>query len=298
MPIDRSDFADECVLSGVYCGVSSHFLLAVAEFRSGITEKKDGESLGPFQLTRQQWNENRTDDELEIDISEQKMDRWEYHPVVFSILLSRTEGKLGHRPSAVELFEAVFPGFNKAQLAAGLSTAFAATTNDLKAAWDRVIGTQLPATSTTSDPTVPTPVLGGRLRLNSISQARRPVAQLIADNFAKAGFGVLQQAAAIANAQAESGLNPNAHAGVGEDSWGLFQLNRRGGLGQGHTPEELKDAANNIDLTISEARKYKDFVEATSIEAAVSAFVRKVERPRDVKGQIVSRIEIAQKLLA
>lgn len=52
------------------------------------------------------------------------------------------------------------------------------------------------------------------------------MAQLIVKRFEEAGYGVVQQVAALANAIAESGLDPKIKAAGDEDSWGLFQINR------------------------------------------------------------------------
>jgi hypothetical protein len=47
---------------------------------------------------------------------------------------------------------------------------------------------------------------------------------------------------------AESGGNPRARNTRGEDSVGLFQLNRRGGQGTGYSAEELMDPVTNARL--------------------------------------------------
>lgn len=56
---------------------------------------------------------------------------------------------------------------------------------------------------------------------------------------------------AVAVARQESGLNPRAHNPNGEDSWGLFQGNRKGGMGTGYTPEQLMDPEFNARLMLS-----------------------------------------------
>ena len=72
---------------------------------------------------------------------------------------------------------------------------------------------------------------------------------------------------------------------------------RVSGLGQGHNPDDLKNPDTNIAIVLAEAKKYPEFVAADSIDRAVSAFVRDVERPKDVSGQIMKRTSIAQKFL-
>jgi hypothetical protein len=132
--------------------------------------------------------------------------------------------------------------------------------------------------------------------LNSLPQAREEIARLIVKAFADAGFGRPQQLAALANAIAESNLNPNAASAPPDQSVGLFQLNRAGGLGAGHSVAELQDPATNINITLSEAKKFDDFAKTASLEDAVSIFVRKVTRPPDAANEVVRRLKIAERL--
>jgi hypothetical protein len=126
---------------------------------------------------------------------------------------------------------------------------------------------------------------GPGLSLDSISLERRPVAQKILDAFAAAGFGQFQQVAALANAIAESGLDPNVHLSVAEDSWGLFLLNTQRGFGTGHSAEELRNPDVNIGIMVKEAQKNSAFAAATSLDAAVEIFVRQIERPKNVASE-------------
>ncbi|HWL95180.1 MAG TPA: phage tail tip lysozyme, partial [Phycisphaerae bacterium] len=132
----------------------------------------------------------------------------------------------------------------------------------------------------------------------SVAAGNRQFAGLILKAFAAAGYGRHQQIAALANAIGESNLNPRAHNTQGEDSVGLFQLNRRGGVGTGHTVERLMDPAFNTDRIIAEANRFPTFKNATTLREAVDVFVRKVERPADKPGQSAKRFKIAQALIA
>ena len=80
----------------------------------------------------------------------------------------------------------------------------------------------------------------GDLSSAAIPQGREEIARLIVKAFADAGFGRPQQLAALANAIAESDLNPKAMSAPPEEGVGLFQLNRAGGLGRGHSVAELE----------------------------------------------------------
>lgn len=127
----------------------------------------------------------------------------------------------------------------------------------------------------------------------NLKEEQTQMANLIYDRFREAGFDDNQARAAVANAVAESALNPNAHNEKGEDSVGLFQMNRKGGLGEGYSVEQLKDPETNIALAIDAAKKSKNFVNASSVEEATEAFVRDVERPKDKAGAIAKRTQIA-----
>lgn len=132
----------------------------------------------------------------------------------------------------------------------------------------------------------------------SVAAENSQFAGLILKAFAAAGYGRNQQIAALANAIGESNLNPRTHNTRGEDSVGLFQLNRNGGVGTGHSVERLMDPAFNTERIIAEARRFADFKKAADLHTAVDVFVRQVERPRDKPGQVAKRFKIAQALIA
>ena len=117
----------------------------------------------------------------------------------------------------------------------------------------------------------------------TLSKTQESMAKLIYNRFIEAGFTDEQAKGAVANARAESALNPNAYNGSrGEESVGLFQLNRKGkGLGRNHSVEQLKDPNLNIDLAIAEAKKSEKFIKARTAEEATRGFMLEVERPKD-----------------
>jgi len=117
---------------------------------------------------------------------------------------------------------------------------------------------------------------------NSNAQENIPaeeVMKIIQAKFNGAGYGPNQTWAALSNAARESQFRAGAHNGMGEDSWGIFQMNRRGGMGAGHSPEHLSDPNYNTELLLAnlkaaetrndyfgkEARAFRD---ATSKEEA------------------------------
>ncbi|MBN9315490.1 MAG: hypothetical protein J0I99_07130 [Devosia sp.] len=132
-----------------------------------------------------------------------------------------------------------------------------------------------------------------------IPEMRRDVARLVALRFAEAGYGTIQQIAAIANAIAESGLKADAKSPEPEKSYGLFQLNLNG-VGHGHDPAELKDPNRNIAIMLAHIATLSAnaaFKATASVHDAVAIFVRDFERPADAAGAIIRRSAIAQTLL-
>jgi hypothetical protein len=132
------------------------------------------------------------------------------------------------------------------------------------------------------------------ISLDSVPEPRREIAQKILDAFSAVGFGQIQQVAALANAIAESGLDPGARV---QNDTGLFLLNRAGGLGTGMTVEELMNPETNINLVVDAARRVPAFEKATSLEDAVAVFVRMIARPTDPSGEIEKRTRIARQIL-
>lgn len=120
---------------------------------------------------------------------------------------------------------------------------------------------------------------------------------VIVDRFQRAGFTQDQHLrTALANAIRKSGLDPTKKAAGAEESYGLFQCNLLHGLGVGFTAEHLKDPETNIAIILDAARRTKAFCSASSLPAAMDAFVRFVERPKDTPGEIARRMVIANQL--
>lgn len=150
----------------------------------------------------------------------------------------------------------------------------------------------------------------GRL---SLSGAQRAVAELILAAFTADGFSAKVAMGAVANAYAESRLDPNAVAGFKawsgadhqplpgkENSVGLFQLNAKGG-GYGMTVAERKDPRANINRIIEELRaaerKNGPVVTGAATGAqAAKAFCIYVERPSNAAARGAERAEFAQAL--
>jgi len=141
------------------------------------------------------------------------------------------------------------------------------------------------------------------LRTDGLSADATVTARLVAQRFAEAGYAPFQQIAAVANAMAESSLDPkkrnivkNPDGSLKEDSVGLFQCNMVGGEGQGKRVEDLEDPEANIAIILAKAKRTK-FAETATLEAAVDHFVRKVLVPANQDEAISKRLGIAQGFL-
>lgn len=306
MTINKSDFAEECVDASVYCGVFSylHYIIAVAQLRSQISDTDDGDEIGPFRLVQKDWDAYRSDADFEFNFLSTDINIWEMQCHVFALMVYRTQQRLfnanNKNPSAVELYREQWPVTSPTTLVGDLEKALTDTQALLLPAAKAFFGQSIPVVAA-PDPNVPPgSSADGKINFKKVPNGSlgNQIAHQILDSFEKAGFGFNQQVAALANAIAKSNLDPTAHAARGEDSFGLFQLNRRGGLGTGHSPEELTDPASNIAIIINAAKNSKGFVRAGSLEDAVAAFVKDVERPSDIPGQTRVRIGVAHRILA
>jgi hypothetical protein len=190
-----------------------------------------------------------------------------------------------------------FTALTTAALDAALQKAFAAIQQN---APDQIVATTPPKSDDPSGPSPgPGPAASSGLNYKAAGVSKPAFQQcgdLIVARFAAAGFGHVQQVAAVANAIGESGLDPNAKSAPPERSFGLFQCNQGGGLGQGFTQAQLCEPETNIAIIIKEAKRHKDFGSAASLNAAVDAFVTFVERPAKPALEIAKRFKIATKL--
>lgn len=103
--------------------------------------------------------------------------------------------------------------------------------------------------------------------------------------------------ALVANAYAESRLRPRAQNRNGEDSIGLFQANRDGGLGRGHSREALMDPRYNTRVVLAETVRLGDRFDAllragATIPQLTAGFTLWVERPADPERRAIERAEM------
>jgi hypothetical protein len=306
MSIDRSDFATECVDAAVYCGVFSylHYIIATAQLRSEITDTNDNDEIGPFRLTQKTWDAFKSDNDFDFNFISSEIDSWQVQCHVFALIVFRARQRLfdslGRNPSPLDLYHDQWAGAETKTLAADLKKALSDTRDRLTPGVQAFFQRDIPVVAFSDPEAFPGADDSDKINYDKVSNdaSGKKIAKQIVTKFKNGGFGTNQQVAALANAIAESGLVPNARAALGEDSFGLFQLNRRGGLGAGHSPEDLMNPAKNIQIVFRAAENSKAFKRAISLEDAVAAFVKDVGRPPDILGQTSARILIARRLLA
>ncbi|MDB5578951.1 MAG: hypothetical protein JWR80_4127 [Bradyrhizobium sp.] len=272
-------------------GVNPHYLVAIADLLSGIADDTQGDRIGCFRRTQVEWDANGSAPEFLIALQPADINITRMQCTFAALQTFRAQDKFlkGHKgrfPAPEELY-ALWP--NDVSPAGKTLQGSLDNTRDLIE----------PAETAVLDG-LDLGVLAGDIKFDSITAAKRPIALQIINGFKDANYNTFQQAAALANAIAESGLNPKSRNfnPPKEDSVGLFQLNRLGGgVGSGISLEDLKDPAKNIALIIKEANSVPAFKASDSLSNAVSVFVHKIEKPGDKEGETTKRIAIALKLL-
>jgi putative chitinase len=150
-PLDRAEIAEECVQQGTYLGVEPHYLLGVAQARSGISSDDAGNLKGPFRLTQEQWNDNSNNDEFDVNFTPQQISSPLRQCVVFGLMTNKAFTaflEANHRnPSARELYLLQFPQAD----ASGLQDALNATAALIGPAADAALN------DTHAVPTLPNP---------------------------------------------------------------------------------------------------------------------------------------------
>jgi uncharacterized protein (TIGR02594 family) len=121
MAINRADFAEECMRQGVFFRVEPHYLLAVAQLRSGISGEDDGDRKGPFRLTQAEWDANSNNDEFDLHFKPAQIESPPRQCAVFGLMAHRAFDAFvstnSRSPSAAELYlqqwpEAATPTFS------------------------------------------------------------------------------------------------------------------------------------------------------------------------------------------
>ncbi len=113
MAVDRDEFAQECVRQGVIFGVEPHYLLGVAQLRSGISDDTKDGKVGPYRLTRAEWDANRENDEFDVHFESEDITDTTMQCIAFGLMAHRAFDAFvsanARNPSAKELYLQQWP---------------------------------------------------------------------------------------------------------------------------------------------------------------------------------------------
>ncbi|WP_428523792.1 DUF2272 domain-containing protein [Roseibium sp.] len=120
-PLNKSLFAMECVVSAKTFGISAHYMMAVAQMRTNVTDGPSGtQRHGPFGFTDAEWEAFRRNHEFNIDFSSASRASWIAQCWVFAsrthVVQSKLADLLGNQPQAVQLALAHMIGATAATL--------------------------------------------------------------------------------------------------------------------------------------------------------------------------------------
>lgn len=110
--LDRPKFAEECLKQAKFFGAHAHYMLAVAQLRSGIDDAAKDPLFGPFQLKQEQWNKQRFDPDLKFEASD--INIWQKQCALFACWTHKVHSALatanGEDPAAEDIYKFQWPG--------------------------------------------------------------------------------------------------------------------------------------------------------------------------------------------
>jgi len=301
MAITPADFAEECVHQGLRFGIHPHYLVGVAQLRSGISDTTVGNRIGPYRLTQTEWDANCSDEDFGItDFEADDVNTPEFQCCIYALMALRAQyrclDRLGQLPSALDLYLEQWP--NPPVASADLQAALDNTSGLMAAAFAKVPDApQSPATIAAGDIT-PSPPTDFRKPVATkgtetfIAKAPGILAKLIADfglkDFQAAGIlgNIGLECDGFREMQEKKPLIPGSKGGFGWAQWTgprrtLFEaFCAKNGLSPfsdaanyGYLKEELMDARRQA-MSITAVQK------TTSIAKAVRSFEATFERAK------------------
>jgi hypothetical protein len=185
MAIDRDDFAEECVHQGLRFGIHPHYLVAVAQLRSGISDGDDGDRIGPFRLTQAEWDANCFDEEFEIrDFTPDDIRMPEMQCCIYALMALRAQNRclvrLRQLPSASDLYREQWPN------------AAVALPGDLQMALSDTAPLMAPAFAAVPDaPQSPATIAAGDITPSPPNDFQRPVTKKGTETFVAKSPGIM-----------------------------------------------------------------------------------------------------------
>jgi hypothetical protein len=108
MDIEREKFSRECVYQGYYMKVSPHYLAAVAELRSGVSDNPKPAGPGPFCLSAEEWSANQDGGNLGFGFVSSDITDWRFQTQVFAYMTQQLDAPgrqaFGHPLNSLELY--------------------------------------------------------------------------------------------------------------------------------------------------------------------------------------------------
>jgi hypothetical protein len=300
MAIKRADFAEECVHQGLRFGIHPHYLLGVAQLRSGISEANDGDRIGPFRLTQTEWNANCSDEEFDItDFVPGDVNTPELQCCIYALMTLRAQNRcidrFGQLPSAVDLYREQWP--NSAVVSPEDIQASLDITGELMAAAFAAVpdAPQSPATIAAGDFTPSPPTAFKRPLVKKGTEtfaAKAPgiMAKLIADfglkDFQAAGIlgNIGLECDGFREMQEKKPLIPGSRGGFGWAQWTGSRRTQFEAFCKKNGLSQLSDAANygylRDELMNTQAMSIAALQKTTSISRAVRSFEETFERAK------------------
>jgi uncharacterized protein (TIGR02594 family) len=164
MKIDPAMFAQQCVRQGVIFGVDPHYILGVAQLRSGISDDSAGGLVGPFRLKQAEWDANSNNDEFDVHFTPAQISSPIRQCAVFALMAHRAfdafVSKEGRNPSAKELYLQQWPDAATATFPTDFQAALDNTAALVEPAADLVLDDpeSVPPTLSTPDQSTTRPV--------------------------------------------------------------------------------------------------------------------------------------------
>jgi putative chitinase len=214
MAIDKAMFAQECVRQGIFFRIEPHYILGVAQLRSGIADDTSGNEIGPFRLTQVLWETNRQNDEFDVHFASAEIASWRRQCVVFGLMANGAFDAFvlanGRNPSAKELYLQQWPNASTATFAADFQKALDDTATLVDPAADAVLDDSQ-SVSVIDNPD--TPATGPLKKLGPDPLPRAPGARglltlaMLKRHWKRAAPGLVQGMAATANVLTQLAIN-------------------------------------------------------------------------------------------
>jgi hypothetical protein len=300
-PLTPADLASESVHQGLRFGVHPHYLVAVAQLRSKISDATVGDRIGPFRLTQTEWNANSSDEEFGItDFEPDDVQAWDMQCCIYALMALRAQNgciaQLGRLPSAVELYQAQWPG-DAVQLPADLQNALDQTGALMVPAFTQVIGAppasagtiaaQDPPASPDPDLNKPVPAKGTE---TFVAKAPATMERLIADfslkDFQAAGVmgNIGEECDGFREMQEKRPIVPGSKGGFGWAQWTGPRRTLFEAFCSSNGLSPFSDAANygflKQELSTTQSMSLSAVQKAPNISKAVRVFEASFERAK------------------